>query len=492
MVESILKKVQDVEKECGKVLTLEKAAEYLGIDTGTVCMLVKSGELEAMKVENSYMFKPIQLVKFELDSMTGPEIIQSPVVEREVDILKVTEGSTYETKSEKSPYEMSFYITFDDGEKIRAKVRGSKEELLHKKQEKIIEELEKHRKTRNRMDIQQPVKVLKKHTFREVSEMWYKEFKYQNESRGNSYSNIEGAKYALKVVNSVIGEMDIRKIDKRAAQEMINTISLDSKGGFRSKSYVEKAMRKFKSVMEYALEEGYIDRQIGKLDMNRNLKVPNKDDRFIDKDLLKELLTCVKENPFYNALINLILSTGLRQEEALALTIDDIKERDGMYQIYVSKALVEQSYHNYAIIDRLKHGEKARYVAIAKEVYEMVIDYYNESIKNIELMEKRKQQKTDRLLFVNKEGCIHNKRTLYYSFRKYLERNMKCDSKIRLHMLRHTFASLMKAEIPIEMVSEMLGHKDVSTTIKFYASQTMEDYQRSYRGTEEMMRKIKE
>ena len=66
-------------------------------------------------------------------------------------------------------------------------------------------------------------------------------------------------------------------------------------------------------------------------------------------------------------------------------------------------------------------------------------------------MEKRKQQKTDRLLFVNKEGCIHNKRTLYYSFRKYLERNMKCDSKIRLHMLRHTFTSLMKAEIPIEI-----------------------------------------
>ncbi len=153
---------------------------------------------------------------------------------------------------------------------------------------------------------------------------------------------------------------------------------------------------------------------------------------------------------------------------------------------------MEADYHSYAIIDRLKHGEKARYVVIAEEVYNMLVSYYERSLNDNQLNVKRKMHGTERLIFVNQYGRMHNKRTLYYSLRKYLERNMKDDSKVRLHMLRHTFASLMKNELPLEIVSEILGHKDISTTIRFYASQTTEDYRRTSIGVESMMKKIKE
>ena len=326
MKENIIKKLQAVEEKYAKVLTMQQTAEYLGISIKTLCDLVESGELETMKIAGMYAFKSIHIVKFELDITVIPDLIHTPVMESEVNILKVSEGSIYNVNSKKNPLEMRFFITFDDGEKISVKVRGASEkEILNKKQQKVMEELTKHRAERNgTTEISQPTKEKKNYTFREVSEMWYEEFERENESKGNSLANRDSARYAIKAVNAIIGEKNIREIDRTAAQDMVNAISKDDNGNFRSKSHVEKAMRKFKAVMEYALENGYIDRQIGKLHLNKNLKTPDKDARFVDKKTLTALLDCVKENEFYNVLVNLILTSGLRQEEALALTIDDI------------------------------------------------------------------------------------------------------------------------------------------------------------------------
>ena len=495
MMHEVKKLAMEIEQKYGKLLSLEKVAEYLRTDLPTVNDLVESGEMDSAEVAGRHMVKPIQLVKFELDITDMFADPNAATKEKEVNIMKVTEGSIYSVKSNKNPYEMRFFITFDDGVRRAVKVRGAgEEELMRKKQQKILEVLAEYRAEKNgAAEVRQPVVMEEPEiiTFRKVSEMWYEEFRRDNESRGNSYSNIAGAKYSLKTINKVIGEKDIRKIDKDIAQEMINAISLDTKGNFRSRSHVEKAMRKFRNVMDFALEKGYIDRQVGKLVLNKNLREADKDSRFIEKETLTVLLDCIKGNRFYHTLINLILSSGLRQEEALALTIDDIIVNNGLYQIYVGKAVVELSSNNYGVIDRLKHGERARYISIPKEIYDMVRDYYRWSMEDACLVERRKEHGTEKYIFVNKNGCIHNKRTLHHSMAGYLERNMPQKGRVRLHMLRHTFASLMKNEVPLEVVSEILGHSDISITLKFYASQTIEDHKRVSLGAEAMLKKIK-
>jgi len=41
---------------------------------------------------------------------------------------------------------------------------------------------------------------------------------------------------------------------------------------------------------------------------------------------------------------------------------------------------------------------------------------------------------------------------------------------MRVHDLRHTAASLLLAEgVPVKVASEMLGHSDVTTTLRIYA-----------------------
>lgn len=281
---------------------------------------------------------------------------------------------------------------------------------------------------------------------------------------------------------------------------MINTISKDKDGKFKSRSYIMKSEGAFRLVMKYALEHGYTDKHIGKLNLNKNLVEPDKDSRFIDTEKLRKLLECVADNPFYNTLVNLMLASGMRQEEALALNIDDVKKsvRDGveMYQIYVSKAVVELSRNHYGVVNRLKHGEKARRIDITRDIYDMLMDYYDEDIKDEALMRKRMEHGTERMIFVNQNGQAHNKRTLHHSLRNYLagtkdDKRMGGEDKVTLHMLRHTFASLMKNEIPLDRVSEILGHSDISITRRFYDTQTLEDHKRAGEAVEVMMRKIK-
>ena len=58
-------------------------------------------------------------------------------------------------------------------------------------------------------------------------------------------------------------------------------------------------------------------------------------------------------------------------------------------------------------------------------------------------------------------------------------------------MLRHCFASLMCDEIPIELVSEMLGHREVSTTMKFYKSITNSQKKMISNASTNMMNKFR-
>ena len=54
------------------------------------------------------------------------------------------------------------------------------------------------------------------------------------------------------------------------------------------------------------------------------------------------------------------------------------------------------------------------------------------------------------------------------SFRKLLEKAKL--EPMRFHTLRHSAASLLLAEgVPVKVVSEMLGHTDVATTLRIYA-----------------------
>ncbi|WNS42063.1 tyrosine-type recombinase/integrase [Paenibacillus sp. MMS20-IR301] len=70
-------------------------------------------------------------------------------------------------------------------------------------------------------------------------------------------------------------------------------------------------------------------------------------------------------------------------------------------------------------------------------------------------------------VYIQDNGKPYRVNTLTEQFGLFLERNAL--PKIRLHDLRHTFASILyEAGVDLKAISEALGHSDLATTNKIY------------------------
>jgi site-specific recombinase XerD len=77
--------------------------------------------------------------------------------------------------------------------------------------------------------------------------------------------------------------------------------------------------------------------------------------------------------------------------------------------------------------------------------------------------------KPDDYITVNQLGNVINQRNLTRTLKAMLTRAKCTVDKCGLHSLRHSFGSfLISHGADIKVVSELLGHKDVSTTYNIY------------------------
>ncbi|GAA4475386.1 hypothetical protein GCM10023094_12780 [Rhodococcus olei] len=84
-------------------------------------------------------------------------------------------------------------------------------------------------------------------------------------------------------------------------------------------------------------------------------------------------------------------------------------------------------------------------------------------------------------VFVNLWGRPHG-RAMTYSAVHALVRRLRRDTGIDFdpHWYRHTYATrLLRDEVPVEVVSKLLGHASVTTTVDIYAHLSSEDARRA-------------
>jgi integrase len=73
-----------------------------------------------------------------------------------------------------------------------------------------------------------------------------------------------------------------------------------------------------------------------------------------------------------------------------------------------------------------------------------------------------------RLMFPNRRGGAHRRNSVMVIFRHHLDAAGL--PRIRFHDLRHTAAVMMlNSGVPINVVSQVLGHKDPAMTLRRYA-----------------------
>ena len=154
-------------------------------------------------------------------------------------------------------------------------------------------------------------------------------------------------------------------------------------------------------------------------------------------------------------MLEILYGTGIRREELGNIRIKDIDLNQGELKISKGK------------------GQKDRIVPLTEAVIKY-IDNYIEKIRPKII----KKQRHDYLL-ISRNGRQLKGQDIYDILKKYFQKMGK--KKISCHSLRHTTAThLLQAGMPIRHVQELLGHKDLDSTM-LYLQLDIKDLQREYR-----------
>lgn len=388
-------------------------------------------------------------------------------------VTVVKDGSLYHAKgTDKMKY--AFYYEVGGKRMPRKIITGASEEEIELKVRNFLtKENEDYIRSKEmeRVALEEMSKPVRK-TFAEVGAEWYKEYGEKRFSKNKpiSYSSYESRGYSLKKANEYIGNVYVDEITDVMAEKLIEKCSVKADGSYYSRSSVDKLQQTFQLVLEYARKHGYCNIAVDRVELNEELTVPEKDDRFIDVEELNEIIRVCKDNKRYYTFLKLLISTGLRQEEAFALHVDDfhVKENN-VVEVTINKTVVEEEGHQYNLLKRTKTKRSKRVVVIPMAVYNMVMEYYNDCLFMETPSDRylRSMNNTEGYIFVNKDMKHINKRTFERNLSDYLERRGITGKT--LHMFRHSYASLQAENIPFENVSMMLGDSTKTVYNMYYS-----------------------
>lgn len=212
------------------------------------------------------------------------------------------------------------------------------------------------------------------------------------------------------------------------------------------------------AVMSHALEDGLIAAnpasRLGRLIKGKERKA---DVNPLTREEARAFLEAVQANyPRYYPFFLCALRTGMRLGELLALEWGDIDFRGGF--IEVRRAFTKGG------ITTPKNG-KTRRVDMSRQL--------SDTLKALQTERKREAlakgwREVPELVFVNGEGRMINGFNLRFRvFHKALERAGL--RRIRIHDLRHTFASLLiQNGESLAYVKDQLGHHSIQITVDTY------------------------
>lgn len=275
-------------------------------------------------------------------------------------------------------------------------------------------------------------------------------------------------KEAEKIVSKMkIADMKICEIENEDIQESLkNLISY-------SKSVIEKVKVCISGAFDIAVVRKIIPanpfKVKGSIIVPKSLKKTAKVEAltFEEQSLFLKQLKDYEE-PF-RTILYVLIYTGMRVGEVLALTRDDIKEN----YISVNKTLTKNEFDKVVLGDKTKTYAGLRDVPILGVLKPILHNYLLQN-KNYFIFESRGSFITpstinSRFKRIAKDAGVKVIDIKVSNLNKLgLRKNLK-SSSVHTHMLRHTFATrCIESGMSPVVLSKILGHKSIEITLNTY------------------------
>ncbi len=263
-----------------------------------------------------------------------------------------------------------------------------------------------------------------------------------------------------KIKNSLLGDMKVQKVTYREIQLFYNSITS------LSNSYIEKINILLNLIFSESLKRDYIFKN-----PMTNVIVPKseKETKEVDAfsiDEQKQLIHAIQDDKYKN-IYCIAMFSGMRIGEILALTPNDVDFQNN--EIHITRSLTRDKESNVILGKSTKTYNSKRNIPITS----LFKNELEDAIKNM-------KPNPYNLIFTTRNQTILSAANVNCFFKRLctknkikLEKNTKgkLESKVNMHMLRHTYATrCIESGMPAHVLQKLLGHKNVSTTINTYTT----------------------
>ncbi|WP_029318968.1 tyrosine-type recombinase/integrase [Butyrivibrio sp. AE3004] len=372
------------------------------------------------------------------------------------------EGSYGKRKINGTTYQ---YYRFPDGHFVYGKTAAIRDEKIKEYKQELAEK---------------PENILTDNpllTFGEFARIWLSG--RTNELVGTTYGSyhncIENRMYDFK-------DYDIANVQLTSLTPKMFEDYLFALAKVYSKATVDKSWTVLKQVLKEAMKRELMPRlaiEDIKIPKEKDVKVKQKEVPFITPQDMERLYKeyTDKEYPMSGNIIIFIMYSGCRVSEVIASKWGQVSEDFTSIKIdrAQSKALKRDEKGDIIINDNNK-------IQFVKDIK----DPKSESGKRNIPLPKRAQKilkelymkyphEPDDLIFPAPSGGVYDRVTINKTLIR-MEKRAGCTQYYTPHCLRHGYGSyLLSRGVDIKIVSELLGHKDVTTTYNIYIGILKED-----------------
>lgn len=266
-------------------------------------------------------------------------------------------------------------------------------------------------------------------------------------------------------VKPALGHVPLANLTPALLRTLYGSLVSDRKLGPRSVRRVHALLR---TALQQAVEDGHLavnpcDRARGALPRR-----PQSDSagRALTPAETMQLLTVNADDPLY-ALLRVLLTTGLRPQEAVALKWDDLaQDSDGTWCLSVERAEVEISRGEYGVQERTKTASSRRRVPLSETTLAVLQEHRKGQLKA--MLKSGAEFSRLGYIFARADGAYLPHYTARRAFKRALKR-AGLDTTLRMYDARHTHLTHLLSVTDVKTAAERAGHSSTRTLLSTYA-----------------------